>query len=144
MILDLLIGRRQENSAAMADRSTSGSILESARRLGTTVLNTAETRLALFSTALQQGAHRFVWLILWGVIGVFLFGLGVLLVALLIVVFFWDSHRTAALGIGGGFFLMASFSIAAIIVRLARQHRNPFAVTLGELAKDRNRLEATP
>lgn len=128
----------------MADRTTSGSIVESARRLGTTVLDIAETRLVLFSTDLQEASYRFVWLIFWSMIGVFFFALGVLFVALLIVVFFWDSHRMAALGIGGGFFLMASFSIAAIIVRLARQHGNPFAVTLGELAKDRNRLEATP
>ena len=128
----------------MADRTTSGSIVESARRLGTTVLDIAETRLVLFSTDLQEASYRFVWLIFWSMTGVFFFALGVLFVALLIVVFFWDSHRLAALALGGGFFLLASFSIAAIIVRLARQHRNPFAATLAELAKDRHRLQAAP
>lgn len=128
----------------MADRTMSGSIVESARRLGTTVLDIAETRLVLFSTDLQEASYRFVWLIFWSMIGVFFFALGVLFVALLIVVFFWDSHSLAALALGGGFFLLASFSIAAIIVRLARQHRNPFAATLAELAKDRHRLQAAP
>ena len=128
----------------MADRTTSGSIVESARRLGTTVLDIAETRLVLFSTDLQEASYRFVWLIFWSMIDVFFFALSVLFVALLIVVFFWDSHRLAALALGGRFFLLASFSIAAIIVRLARQHRNPFAATLAELAKDRHRLQAAP
>ena len=128
----------------MADRTTSGSIVESARRLGTTVLDIAETRLVLFSTDLQEASYRFVWLIFWSMIGVFFFALGVLFVALLIVVFFWDSHRLAVLALGGGFFLLASFSIAAIIVRLARRYRNPFAATLAELAQDRHCLQAAP
>ena len=128
----------------MAGRTTLSSIVESARRLGTTGLDIAETRLVLFSTDLQEASYRFVWLILWSMIGVFFFALGVLFVALWIVVFFWDSHRHAALALGGGFFLLASVSIAAIIVRLARQYRNPFAATLGEFAKDRHHLQAAP
>ena len=52
----------------MADRTTSGSIVESARRLGTTVLDIAETRLVLFSTDLQETDHRFVWRILWSMV----------------------------------------------------------------------------
>ncbi len=128
----------------MAERSTSGSIVESAQPLGTTVLDIAKTRLMLFSTDLQEAAHRFAWLILWSMTGVFFFALGVLLVALLIVVFFWDSHRLTALALGGGYFLLVSFSIAAVIVRLVRQQRNPFAITLGELAKDRSGLRPTP
>ena len=66
----------------MADRTTSNSIVESARRLGTTVLDIAETRLALFSTDLQEADHRFVWLLHWSMIGVFFLALGVLFVAL--------------------------------------------------------------
>ena len=38
----------------MADRTTSRSIVESARRLGTSVLDIAETRLVLFSTDLKE------------------------------------------------------------------------------------------
>ena len=128
----------------MAEHGASGSIVESARRLGTTVLDIAETRLRLLSIDLQEAGQRFVWLVFWTMIGVFFFALGVLLVALLIVVIFWDSHRLTALALGGGLFLLASFSIAAVIVRLVRQQRNPFAATLGELAKDRNTLQAAP
>ena len=52
----------------MADRTTSSSIVESARRLGTSVLDIAETRLGLFSTDLQETDHRFVWRILWSMV----------------------------------------------------------------------------
>ncbi|MBC7983431.1 MAG: phage holin family protein [Candidatus Obscuribacterales bacterium] len=108
------------------------------------MLDILETRLLLLSIDMQEAGHRLVWLILWGMIGVFFFALGVLLVVLLIVVFFWDSQRLTALAFSGGFFLLASFTIAALIVRVARQQRNPFAATLGEFAKDRNSLQAAP
>ena len=52
----------------MADRTTSRSIVESARRLGTSVLDIAETRLVLFSTDLKEADHRFVWRILWSMV----------------------------------------------------------------------------
>lgn len=128
----------------MANDNRSVSVLESARRLGATVLDIAETRLSLFSTDLQDAAQTVIWSILWGVIGVFFLGLGLLLITLLIVAYYWDTHRLAALGISGAFFLATSLLIVAMIIRGARQHRNPFAATLGELAKDRHHLEVAP
>lgn len=128
----------------MANGDTSVSVIESTRRLGATVLDIVETRLSLFSTDLQDAAQRVIWSILWGVIGVFFLGLGLLLITLLIVAFYWDTHRLAALSISGSFFLATSFFIVAMIIRSARQHRHPFAATLGELAKDRHHLEVAP
>jgi uncharacterized membrane protein YqjE len=128
----------------MADYSTGVSILESARRIGTTVLDIAETRLALFSTDLQEAAYHVVQLILLGVVSVFFLGIGLLLVTLLIVTYYWETHRLMALSIGSGFFLATSIVIAATISSIARKHRNPFAATLGELAKDRENINAVP
>ena len=108
------------------------------------MLDIAKTRLVLFSTDVQEADDRFVRLIRWSMISIFFFALGVLFVALLIVVFFWDGHRHAAVALGGGFFLLASVSTAAIIVRLARQRRNPFPAPLAELAKARHRMQAAP
>ena len=127
----------------MADGSPPVSLLESARRLGATALDIAETRLALISSDLQEAAYRLSRLVIWGLIAVFFLGLGLLLITLLVVAYYWDSHRLVALGIGSGFFLTASVCIGAMISYSARQHRNLFAVTLGELAKDRDRLDAT-
>jgi uncharacterized membrane protein YqjE len=128
----------------MANGNRSVSTLESARRLGATALDIVETRLSLFSTDLQDAARHVIWSILRGVIGVFFLGLGLLLITLFIVAFYWDTHRLAALGISGGVFLATSLLIVAMIIRSARQHRNPFAATLGELAKDRHHLEIAP
>jgi uncharacterized membrane protein YqjE len=125
----------------MADDTSNVSILDSARRVGTSVLQIAETRLALFSTDLREAAYHVIWTILWGVIGVFFLGVGLLLVTLLIVVLYWDTHRLMALGVGSGFFLLASMVIAAMITNTARKHSNPFAATLGELAKDREHMD---
>jgi uncharacterized membrane protein YqjE len=128
----------------MASGNRSVSVLESARRLGETVFDIVETRLSLFSTDLQDAVQAVIWSILWGVIGVFFLGLGLLLITLLIVAYYWETHRLAALGISGGFFLATSLLIVAMIIRSARQHRHPFAATLGELAKDRQHLEIAP
>jgi uncharacterized membrane protein YqjE len=128
----------------MIDTATSVSILQSARRLATTLLDMTETRVALFSTDLQEVGSRFVWLIFWSVIVVFFLGLGILLITLFIVTFFWDTHRLAALSVGGGVFLAASFSIGVILLQSVRRHRHPFAATLGELAKDRDCLRLEP
>ena len=108
------------------------------------MLAIAETRLILFATDLQDAAEHVIWSILWGVIGVFFLGLGLLLITLLIVAFYWDTHRLVALAISGGFFLATSFFIVAMIIRNARKHQNPFATTIGELAKDRHHLETAP
>jgi uncharacterized membrane protein YqjE len=128
----------------MADGNGSPSILETARRLGSTVLDIAETRLALFSIDLQEAAHRYAKLAVWSVVGVFCFVLGILLVTLAVITMFWETHRLAALTFGACLFLGASAMIAALIMRSLRQHRNLFAATMGELAKDREHLGATP
>lgn len=127
----------------MVDSGASVSILESARRLGTTALDIAETRLALFSVDLQEAIYRLSWLIIWGLIAVFFLGIGLLLISVLVVAYYWDSYRLVALGLGGGFFLTASVCIAAVISHSARRHQALFAMTLSELAKDRDRLNAT-
>jgi uncharacterized membrane protein YqjE len=128
----------------MANGDMSVSVVESARRLVATLLAIVETRLGLFSTDLQDATRHVVWLILGGVVAVFFLSLGFVLVALLVVAFFWDTHRMTALGITGGFFFAISFFIVAMLFRSVRQHRSPFAATLGELAKDRRHLESSP
>lgn len=128
----------------MVHGDASASIFESTRRVGTTILDIAETRLALFSTDLQEAANRYIRLALWCLISVFFFGVGVLLVTLALIALFWDTHRLAALAVGGGLFLAASACIAALILNNVRQHRNLFAASLGELVKDREHLSATP
>ena len=55
----------------MVDGSTSVSLLESARRLGTTALDIVEARLAMLTVDLQEAAYRLGWLIIWGLIAVF-------------------------------------------------------------------------
>jgi uncharacterized membrane protein YqjE len=122
--------------------STSIPLLESARRLGTTALDIAETRLAMLAMDLQEVAYRLGRLIIWGLIGVFCLGLGLALITLLVIAYYWDSHRLVAIGIGGGLFLTASILIALMIGNGVRRHQNLFALTLAELTKDRDRLDA--
>ncbi len=125
----------------MASDESSEPLIKSVRRLATTALSIVETRLGLFLIDFHDATHHVVWVMLWGVVGVFFLSLGLLLIALLVVALLWDTHRLIALGTMGGLFLAAIVFIVAMLFRSVRQHRNPFATTLGELAKDRRHLE---
>lgn len=65
---------------------------------------------------------------------------GLVLLAILIVVLYWDSHRVLVLSLMTGGFL----SIGVLLALLVRQQINAmpklFEASLGELAKDRDHL----
>jgi uncharacterized membrane protein YqjE len=64
----------------------------------------------------------------------------VLLLALLIVVVFWESHRLLALGGMTGFFLVAGAATAWLAVHKGRTRPRLFDASLTELSKDRQHL----
>lgn len=110
--------------------------LDSLRSLGTTFLSLVGARVELAVTEFrEEGERRKEMLVVAVAAGVFL-TLGALLLALFIVIVFWDEHRVAAaaavtlayLGIGGYMVLR--------LKRLVRESPPPFEATLAEFAKD--------
>jgi uncharacterized membrane protein YqjE len=65
------LGGANKFGGFMVDGSTSVSLLESARRLGTTAFDIVKARLAMLTVDLQEAAYRLGWLIIWGLIAVF-------------------------------------------------------------------------
>ena len=115
--------------------------LDSLRALGATLLSLVGTRAELAVVELrEEGERRKEMLVLAGVAAVFL-ALGALLVAFLVVVVFWETHRIAAaaamtiayLGIGAGALMRLRHRAAT--------NPPPFEATLAELAKDREMLK---
>ncbi len=111
-------------------------LLDSARLASASVLDLARTRVELFGHEAGLELTRARATIALLVCALICFSLALVLLVLLIVVMFWDSHRLLAIGGCGGVLLIAS----AILLWRSRQRISaeprPFAATLGELAKD--------
>lgn len=114
------------------------SIRETAGRIGATLLDMAQTRLALAAVEIEEESQRLLGYVVLALLALILFGLALVLVALTIVLVFWDSHRLLA---AGG--LAAAFGAASALVALKLKanfaNRPPLlGDTLAELHKDVN------
>lgn len=113
-------------------------ISDAVRRIGTTVLDMLQTRLALAAVEIEEESRRLLGYFVLALLALILFGLAMLLVSLAIILVFWDSHRLEA-----AFALAALFGVAAGLVGLklrADFSSRPrlLAATVGELNKDIN------
>jgi uncharacterized membrane protein YqjE len=125
--------------APEAGEARSG-VFASLRRAAGTLVALAHTRLELLSTEIEEQGERIVSILLWGVAAVFLSASALLLCALALVVAFWDTHRVlVAGGLALALVLIAVAAIAGFVSR-ARARPQLFRATLGELAKDHDRL----
>jgi uncharacterized membrane protein YqjE len=121
-----------------------GGILHSLRRLAETGVALVETRLDLLVTEIEEERVRLLQLFLWVAGALFALVLGVLLLVMLIIALFWDSHRIAALATLAGLSLAASAAMAAAVRARMRARPRMFSATLAELGKDRESLTDRP
>ena len=115
-------------------------LLESLTTLAATLVAIAHTRLDLLSTDLEEGREQLLSLLVLSLAGLFFIGVGVVLVAILLVAAFWDTHRLLALGALAGFFLAVGMAAWGFAVHKARTKPKLFAASLSELCKDRQQL----
>ncbi len=112
-------------------------LLGTLKSLGDSLIGTAQDRLELLSTELQEEKVRFIQIFVWITAAVFAGMMVVTFASLTVVYLFWDSARLAALG---GLTLFYALVLAGIIIAfrryLARQP-HPFAETRQELREDR-------
>jgi len=96
------------------------------------------TLVALVQTRLEHAAG----VLLWSIAAIFFASLTVLLLALTVLIAFWDEHRLLAAGLVTGSF--AGLALAAVlVVRHRLRHRPKFlAATVGELRRDADALGA--
>jgi uncharacterized membrane protein YqjE len=67
-------------------------------------------------------------------------GVGVVLLAMLIVIAFWESHRLMALGGLIGFFMLVGVGLGGYAMHRIRTKPRLFEASLAELSKDRQQL----
>jgi uncharacterized membrane protein YqjE len=115
--------------------------LDSLRALGATFIALVGTRAELLVVELREETERRKsMLVLAGVAAVFL-ALGLLLVAFLVVVVFWDTHRIIATAAVTLVYLGIGAWALARLKEKARTSPPPFEATLAEFAKDLEMLK---
>jgi len=126
----------------MAEEShaAAGGLFESLKTLSGSLVGIVHTRLELLSTDIAEERAHLTTLLVLGLVALFCLGVGVVLLAILIAVAFWDSHRLAALGGLTGFFMIAGAGLAWLAMHKARTKPRLFDASLAELSKDRQHL----
>lgn len=116
-------------------------LFDSLRAMLATLVALTHTRLELLSVELEQEVDRLAGTLLWAILGIFCAGLAVLMIALTIVIAFWDGHRLLAAALVA--LLFASLAITASLVVRHRLRTRPrfLSATIGELERDARALE---
>jgi len=126
----------------MADESHAGAggLFESLKTLSVSLVGIVHTRLELLSTDVAEEREHLITHLVLVLVALFCFGVGVVLLAILIVVIFWESHQLIALGGLTGLFLAASAGVGWLAIHKIRTKPRLFEASLAELAKDRQQL----
>jgi uncharacterized membrane protein YqjE len=128
----------------MAERegaAAHGGLLQSIRHLGRTLLGAAQTRLEILATEIEEERLRLEQQLLLALSAAVCAGMALLLAVAFVVIYFWDTHRLLAVGLLGLAFLAVATALAWILRARLKTRPKPFAVTRGELDKDRAMLQ---
>jgi uncharacterized membrane protein YqjE len=120
-------------------------LFASLRRLVDTAVGIVQVRLELLGTELEQEKLRVFEALLWAGTALMALGLTLALAVAFVVLLFWDGYRLAAVGVltllfAGG----TAWLVHKARERLQAPDGGAFALTLGELRKDRRDLGVPP
>lgn len=127
----------------MADTSNQPAegLLNSLKNLAVTLIAIIHTRLELLSTDLEEGRERLISLLAMIFVSLFCLCFGAVLLTLLIVVIFWDTHRLLALGTLTGLFIAAGAVLGIMALRALKSMPRMFEASLTELIKDHQEID---
>jgi uncharacterized membrane protein YqjE len=121
-------------------QATPEGLFASLKTLGATLAAILQNRLELLSTDIAEERARLGSILLLSLVALFCLGVGVLLLTLLVVVLFWDTHRLAALGTLTVLFLAAGGWIGGLAMQRLRSKPRLFEASIAELVRDREHL----
>ena len=117
-------------------------LLGSLKSLSSLVVAIVHNRLNLLSTDLEIARERTVSVLMMVLVALFCLCFGALLLALFVVVIFWDTHRLIALASVTGLFLLIGGLYLWRVLRALKRMPATFEASLTELAKDFNALKS--
>jgi uncharacterized membrane protein YqjE len=107
-------------------------------RLGATLLSMVQTRLELAAIEMEEESRRLLGYFALVLLSMVLFGIAMLMVALTIILVFWDSYRIQA-ALGLALLFGAAAAVAGMTLRASFAKRpRLLSATVGELNKDIN------
>jgi uncharacterized membrane protein YqjE len=115
-------------------------LLSSIKNLAVTGASIAQTRLELLSVDVQIARSKFISLLVMIVCALFFLFFGLVMLALLIVIYSWESDRILALSLLTSGFIAIGLILAILIMRSLRTMPKLFEASIAELAKDREEL----
>jgi len=116
-------------------------LLNSLKNLTVTLIAIIHTRLELLSTDLEEGRERFISLLAMAFVSLFSLCFGAVLLTILVVVVFWDTHRLLVLGSLTGLFLVTGAILGAVVVSKLKSMPRMFEASLAELIKDHQEID---
>ena len=117
-------------------------LLASLRRFTTTAVEILRTRLELLAAEVQEESLRLAQLAFWGLLALFFLALGVIMLTLVVVVVFWDSHRVLVAALLAAAYLGVGLAIGVWVRTKLRAGSKLFSASLAELTKDREQLKS--
>ncbi len=115
-------------------------LLSSLKGLISTGTSIAQTRLELISTDVQIARGRFISLLVMIVFALFFLFFGLVMLALLIVIYSWETDRILALTLLTSGFLLVGAVLVLVILQSLKKMPKLFEATIAELQKDREEL----
>lgn len=115
-------------------------IVASLRSLAATLVSVLHTRLELLVTEIEEERVRLLQLTLWAVGAVFFLGIAILLLVILVIVLFWETHRIPVIATLAGIFLAAGIGMVAGTRNRMHGRSRLFSASLDELARDKDQL----
>lgn len=124
----------------MSDVNHSDGLLSSLKRLTNTCLGIVHTRLELLSTDLEEGRERLISLLTITFVALFCLCFGMVLLSILIVVLFWDTHRLLVLSLLTGAFILIGTIMGSMALNALKSMPRMFEASLKELLKDQDEI----
>jgi uncharacterized membrane protein YqjE len=115
-------------------------LLSSIKNLASTGASIAQTRLELLSVDAQIARNKFISVLVLIICALFFLFFGLVMLALLIVIYSWEADRVFALTVLTGAFLTIGVIMALVVIQSLRKMPKLFEASIAELAKDREDL----
>jgi uncharacterized membrane protein YqjE len=125
---------------AKETHSAGEGLFSSLKNLTATLVAIVHTRLDLLSTDLEEGRERLIAILVMSFVSLFCLCVGIVLLAILIVVAFWETHRLLVLCMLTGVFLFSGGILCVFAIRALKAMPRVFAASLAELSKDQQQL----
>jgi uncharacterized membrane protein YqjE len=111
------------------------------RQFGATIVALLHTRIELLTTEVEEELQRGVIIILWTVVALFFGALSVLMLAVLLLVIFWDEHRVLVAALITGAFIAITAVMGLLAHARVKSKPRFMAASIEELKRDRAHLE---